>query len=181
LFQDNARGLRGETIQDSVSATNNFFHEFLLTYRLIFGQDARSWKLFTQEMQQCRRSRLTCFLDLPDTDPLLTTLCGQDCGSGTAAPVYDEIHAGISQAYYEQTSFPYFAKNILGLQDYTLRHHTKSWMALWHSQWDKSDWWQFWVLLIGAAAIALSVMSLAAQIWQVVLTQKQISAPAVQN
>jgi len=66
------------------------FEEILRSYRLIFGQDERSWKAFSkiltkiEEDQGQGRSISAC-------DPLLRVLCGQSSASPEARAIYDEI------------------------------------------------------------------------------------------
>jgi hypothetical protein len=53
--------------------------------------------------------------------------------------------------------------------------HPHNWKTLWHDHRNNGNWWQFWaVLFIGGTTIILSILSLAFQIWQAVLTEQQL-------
>jgi len=163
----------------------------LLTYRLIFGQDIKSSRLFARELAALtsaskpskskfkyrskptsREPRKLCVFSLPDADPLLLRLCIDEPG---AADIYAEIKASTIQRYYTEQSYPFFAEKLLLLQAFVKEQHPYDWNTLWHDHRNATNWWQFWaVMFIGGMTIILSVLSLIFQIWQAILTLQQL-------
>jgi hypothetical protein len=160
----------------------------LLTYRLIFGQDTKSSRLFAKELAALtkpsnsksklrskstpQKARQPCVFALPDADPMLLCLCADEPG---AAEIYNDIKAPIMQRYYPAQSYPFFAEKLLLLQAYVKEQHPYDWNTLWHDHRNATNWWQFWaVMFIGGITIILSVLSLIFQIWQAVLTLQQL-------
>ena len=103
------------------------FEEILRSYRLIFGQDERSWKAFSkiltklEEDQGQGRSISAC-------DPLLRVLCGQSCASPEARAIYEEIDVrrgaipdGQPMHCNLYTEFPFFGPRLLELQQFDRR------------------------------------------------------------
>jgi hypothetical protein len=150
----------------------------LLTYRLIFGQDTRSYRLFAKEMASQAKSRKTspCDPQFAEPDPMLTKLCGLSCDALGVADIYQEIRAQDVQSYYMPNSYPFFAERLLNLQRHVKEQHPHDWKTLWYDHRNKSNWWQFWaVLFIGVGVLILGTLSLTFQIWQAVLTQQQVA------
>lgn len=151
--------------------TRDLFVELLLTYRLIFSQNAQSWKLFSSEMSGMSKS----VLSLPDADPLLPLLCGRPFDSSEVVALYDYIRADDIQAYYTPGSFQFFGGRILQIQGFVETQNPPDWRSLWHDNRNKSNWWAFWaVLFIGGGTIVLMFMSLALQAWQTWLAGEQL-------
>jgi hypothetical protein len=80
--------LNGQTAQSSEDArppdvpTEEFFEEVLLSYRLLFGQDDRSWKAFSPMIPLCAEQNGGLSLETSwDCDPLLSVLCEKSCTS----------------------------------------------------------------------------------------------------
>lgn len=103
------------------------FEEILRSYRLIFGQDERSWKAFSkiltkiEEDQGQGRSISAC-------DPLLRVLCGQSSASPEARAIYDEIDVrrgvipkGQTTHCNLYTEFPFLGTRLLELQRFDRR------------------------------------------------------------
>lgn len=103
------------------------FEEVLLSYRLIFGQDERSWKacseILTQlEEDQGQRGSISA------CDPLLRVLCGQSATSPEARSIYKEIdvrRGAISNGQTTHcnlyTEFPFLGTRLLELQQFGRR------------------------------------------------------------
>jgi hypothetical protein len=177
----------GDSTLDNIS-TGDFFRELLLTYRLIFGQNTKSWQLFASEMASRPHSSFTTrskgksshshpggVLHLEDADPMLIKLCGRRYDAIGSEDIYEEIHAENVQTYYMPSSFPFFASRILSLQDNAREQHSHDWKTLWHDHRDESNWWQFWaVLFIGGGTLVLGTLSLAFQIGQLVIAREQL-------
>jgi hypothetical protein len=117
----------------------------LLTYRLVFGQDSESWRLFAREVSRRAKAKEPCITRVDDADPMLWTLCGRSCDADGTADIYEEIGADTFQAYYMPNSYPFFADRLLAVQGYVKGQNPHDWKALWHDHRNKSNWWQFWV------------------------------------
>jgi len=157
----------------------------LLTYRLLFGQDLRSSKLFVKEMaaiaKRHAKSKAALHLPphifaLPDADPLLPLLCSLHADElAGISDLYAELNAGVLQSFYTPDMYPFFAEKLLVLQAYVKEQHPHNWHTLWNDHRNKGNWWQFWaVLFIGGGTLLLATLSLVFQIWQAVLTQQQL-------
>lgn len=156
MYQHRQRGLLSQLFDDQehdrrttpatkAFPTSDFFREMLLTYRLLFGQDSKSFRLFAKEMASRPNSRARCVLELPDADPLLLSLCARSCYADGVADLFDEIRADNVQACYAPASYPFFAGKLLRMQGYVKEQHPHDRNTLWHDHRNKSDWWQFWV------------------------------------
>jgi hypothetical protein len=166
----------------------------LLTYRLIFGQDAKSYKLFKREMDAVCAAASSpplslslpskskpkpapppCIFSFPDADPMLPLLCSRRWNSAAAAPIYDDLKADEPQTHYTPSSYPFFAEKLLAIQSYVKDRNPHDWKAMWHDTRNKNNWWQFWaVLFIGGGTLLFGFLGLALQVAQVVLAQKQL-------
>lgn len=126
--------------------TEQFFKEILLTYRLIFGQDDRSYKAFSRMVpvweEQCGRASWETTWAC---DPMLLTLCGKSATSDEARKIYDEIDehepAYCYNAYHE---FPFFAKRLLELQEFIKHHKPQNLRALLNDRRDVAAWYTLW-------------------------------------
>jgi hypothetical protein len=124
--------------------TDELFEEILLSYRLIFGQDERSWKSFSStiparnEQQALTESSWAC-------DPLLYTLCGKSCSSDDSQRIYDDIDANEPANYYNPHSeFPFFGKRLLELQQFVKQHQPQTLRSLLNDRRDVAAWWTLW-------------------------------------
>jgi len=159
--------------------TDEFFEEILRSYRLIFGQDERSWQSFSkmltrlEEEQGQGRSIWAC-------DPLLRVLCGQSSTSTEAAYIYEEIDTNQRTTYCNpETEFPFFGKRLMELEQFDKQHQPKSVRGVLNDRRDVAAWFTLWSnqLLVAFATftILLMVLSLGFQIWQTILTRQQLS------
>jgi hypothetical protein len=101
--------------------------EILLSYRLIFGLDKQSQRLFNKECanEMCLSS---------DWDPLLTVLCGEKWDSLSSKPIFDEICADPPASFYLTSDFPLFGKRLFELHDFVQRQHpSSSFRTLWYA------------------------------------------------
>lgn len=86
--------------------------EVLMSYRLIFGQDEKSWNAYKRsKVYQKKKSRES----LPDHDQLLDRLCGQNWRK--EAKFYSEIKS-LDAAYLPSSELPYLGKKLLRLQNF---------------------------------------------------------------
>jgi hypothetical protein len=124
-------------------ATDELFEEILLSYRLLFGQDDRSWKAFSRmapvwEEQRGRSSWETSW----DCDPLLLVLCGRSCTDEEARQVYDDIDANEPANYYDpNTEFPFFGKRLLELQQLIKQYQPQDVRSLLNDRRDVAAWY----------------------------------------
>jgi hypothetical protein len=148
----------------------DFFREILLSYRIIFGQDGRSWRAFKKESSELSKDR-SC------SDPLLSLLCGMAWDSPEAIRLYTELEADEKEdvsAYYSADDFPFLGKRLLELQSFSQGQHPYDWKVLWHDRRNVTTWWTFWaVFLIGGATILLAMVQVGFQIWQSVVSWRQ--------
>ena len=124
-------------------ATDELFEEVLLSYRLIFGQDDRSWKAFSRmaPLWEEQRGRLPWEATW-DCDPMLAVLCGKSCTDEEARQVYDDIDANEPANYYDSnTEFPFFGKRLLELQQLIKQYQPQDVRSLWNDRRDVAAWY----------------------------------------
>ncbi|KAI9767663.1 MAG: hypothetical protein M1840_005534 [Geoglossum simile] len=145
LFNDHA-ARSSEDVRIPDVPTDKFFKETLLSYRLIFGQDDRSWRAFSQLARSQETYRGQTFWEATwDCDPMLLTLCGKSATSGEAKQIYDDINAGYPASYYDpNTEFPFFGKRLLELQQFIKRQKPQDLRALLRDRRDVSVWYGVW-------------------------------------
>ena len=107
----------------------DFYREILLSYRLIFGQDRKSWKAWKKYCS----SQVEAF-DKGIADPLLATLCGRD---SRRERTYTEIQAPeIEQQYSAREDFPFFGERLVKIQQFVLKKNPSDWKTLWNDRRD---------------------------------------------
>ncbi len=127
--------------------------EILLSYRLIFGQDQRSRRLF---------KKLRPFDGVPreGQDRLLPELCGRkrfDCG----------IALDEQEEYDVVGDFSHLRSRIVRLSGYASTKKPRSLRQLWVDNRDSAAWLTFWaVLVFGALGILLALVQTVFQILQ---------------
>jgi hypothetical protein len=170
----------------------------LLSYRLIFGQDERSYKAFSRmvpvwEEQRGRAHRENMW----DCDPMLHTLCGKSSATDDARRIYDEIDASEPTSYYDpNTEFPFFGKRLLELQLFIKQHQPQNLRSLLHDRRNVSAWYTVWssqvscrhtsilihgtltlrkvLIFFASFTILLMILSIFLQGWQVLLARQQL-------
>lgn len=132
-----------EDIHCSDIRTDEFFEEILLTYRLLFGQDERSWRAF---MRMVNTSEEDGGEDKPwNCDPLLVTLCGRSCSSEGAKKIYDEIEAEEPTDQCDpQTEFPFFGSRLVDLHEFVKQHQPQTVRGLLTDKRDINIWYNLW-------------------------------------
>lgn len=126
--------------------TERFFEEILLSYRLIFGQDERSWRAFTHRVPvwQEQRGRST-WENAWDCDPMLHLLCGRSSSDPDARKVYDEIDVHEpTKSYDTRSEFLYFGERLVELHQFSRLHQPQSLMALLGDRRDVAAWYNLW-------------------------------------
>jgi hypothetical protein len=187
-----------EDVKNSDILTDEFFEEILLTYRLIFGQDDKSWKAFVRTIGSSQEDRSQ---EKPwNCDPLLATLCGQSCLSEGPKIIYDEIEAGELAGHYEpHTEFPFFGGRLIKLQEFVKHHQPHNVRGLLADKRDVAAWYTLWsnqvcllssfilnlnnkstnveklLVFFATFTIFLMIISLIFQIWQVILAKDQLN------
>jgi hypothetical protein len=103
------------------------FEEILRSYRLIFGQDERSWKAFSKILTKLEKYQAQG-TSISACDPLLRVLCGQSSVSPEARAIYDEIDVrrgailnGQTTHWNLYTEFPFLGTRLLELQRFDRR------------------------------------------------------------
>lgn len=132
----------------------DYFREVLLSYRLIFSQDAKSHQAF-------RRLRSTWASTLNgNPDPLLDAICGQHCEGEDARSIWDEIGADEPSSHYSPSDFIFLGKRLLNVQRYVKGHKPRGFVSLWFDQRDPSNWWNLWaVIVLGGGALLFALIS----------------------
>jgi len=170
----------GRNCDDGKSAdflTDKFFEEILLTYRILFGQDDRSWKTRFRQMAISWEAEQTAEKPWP-CDPLLKSLCAQSCLSEGAKTIYKEREAGDLDRYYDpHLSFPFFAGRLIELQDFVKHHQSPNLRGVLTSKREVAALWNLWrnqLLIFFATLTIYFVLSQIFQMWQMILTKEQL-------
>ncbi|KAI2478938.1 hypothetical protein Ptr902_09904 [Pyrenophora tritici-repentis] len=139
---------------------NDLLRETLLSYRLLFGQNKASRRLFRS---------LNPFGDLPERckDRSLSELCGRKQSNfETQLPERD--------CYVLSKDFPILRSRLAVLAHHFSNKRPRTWKELWDDKRDSASWFTFWaVLIFGGIAIILAFVQVALQIVQVSLQIKQ--------
>jgi hypothetical protein len=95
-----------------------------MTYRLLFGQDKRSWKLRRKNIGQKGETKPSDGFD----DPLLRRLC---CYDWTTETLYDELDApNVRSLYSAHQDYPFFGDRLIALQEYSRLFQPYYWKTL---------------------------------------------------
>lgn len=134
-----------------------FFKEILLSYRLIFGQDERSYKAFSKEALDWEEGRGRSSWETRwDCDPMLHILCGKSVKSDEARTVYAEIEADEPMnCYNPDTEFLFFGKRLLELQNFTEYHQPESMRALLSDRRDLAAWFNPWITKVSFISVGI--------------------------
>ncbi|EMD90821.1 hypothetical protein COCC4DRAFT_159196 [Bipolaris maydis ATCC 48331] len=139
---------------------NDLLREILLSYRLLFGQNKASRRLFRS---------LTPFKDLPERckDHSLSELCGRkQINFGTQLPERD--------SYILSKDFPILRSRLATLAYHFSNKRPRTWKELWNDKRNSASWFTFWaVLIFGGIGIILAFVQVVLQIVQVSLQIKQ--------
>lgn len=152
LLNNYAASRNGDVTAPDVP-TEEFFREILLSYRLIFGQDERSWKTFSrfQEQNGIGSSESSWV-----SDPMLEILCCKSSSLPAARRIYDEIDASEPASSYEpNTEFPFFGRRLLELACYVKQHQPRNLKALLSDRRDLNSWWNRWANQVSESRLLL--------------------------
>lgn len=88
------------------------------SYRLLFGQDDRSWKACAP-LVAAIESPAHGFEGVGPCDPLLRIVCGQSSLSDEARGIYSDLRLSHQASYYRaELDFPFLGKRLLDLQHF---------------------------------------------------------------
>ncbi|KAK7438314.1 hypothetical protein Landi51_11650 [Colletotrichum acutatum] len=122
--------------------------EILVSYRLLFGQSARSRKLIRSDLQKLEKSG-------QPFDNLLYTLCGPkkevDKLPRRIWPVgcrdFEQGKLLESDVYSAQSDFPRLGYRLINLQRFSLRQKPRRLTDLWRDRRNPLQWYTFWAVL----------------------------------
>lgn len=127
--------------------------EIVLSYRLVFGQNKQSRKLFR---------KLRPFAGIPPEgrDQLLFEVCGRkrfNC----------PIPLNEREEYDVRTNFSHLRTRIVRLNSYALAKKPRSLRQLWLDTGDSASWLTFWTLLLfGSISVVLGLLQAIFQVLQ---------------
>jgi hypothetical protein len=127
-----------ESSKELVVPADSFFRELLLTYRVLFGQEERSFRAFRRS---CSRQDAH-----QASDPLLPVLCDRSWITPDARDFYRDIDADVVRdSYSSRVDFPIMGQKLLALQQFVKDYHPRTLTALLRDQRDPSAWSSFWI------------------------------------
>ena len=145
-----------------------FYREVIQSYRILFGQDKRSWKAFAADYG--RRGPIPQADSGGDIgeDGLSPWLCGDEW---LKQVIYEDVDASdVKTVYSARADFPFFADRLLSLQDFAVTQCPSDWRTVWRDRRDVARFWTLWaVMVFGSASIVIGIL-------QVVLTVAQVTA-----
>jgi len=157
----------------TTSPAREYFKELLLTYRVIFGQDKRSWKL-------CNKIGASNNPENNDgtIDPLLHKLC---CCDWETEPLYDEIDVFDARSIYSaQQDFPFFGERLIILQEYTRMLEPYDWRSLYADRRNMNRFCTIWaVIFFGIITLVLTLLGLGIGAAQVAGTFRPSDPPTL--
>lgn len=130
---------------------SQLLHEILLSYRLLFGQDKESRKIFKEMVNDA-------------DDMILQELCS------TKENHFPELFKE-RDFYRLKRDFPILRSRLATLSHQMSNMKPRGWKELWKDKRDSAHWLTFWaVIVIGGAGILLAVI-------QVLLQAVQLAHP----
>ncbi|KAK1471448.1 hypothetical protein CCUS01_05930 [Colletotrichum cuscutae] len=135
--------------------------EVLVSYRLLFGQSARSRKMIKSQLEKLEKD------NGQSIDKLLYTLCGPkkevDKLPRSIWPVgcrdFEQEKLLESDVYSAQSDFPRLGYRLINLQRFSLRQKPRRLTDLWRDRRNPLQWYTFWaVLWVGGAGIILAII-----------------------
>lgn len=143
-----------------------FRQEVLLSYRILFGRDKASRKLFHKITKRRAQNQNT------PLDPLLETLCSRKTSdakiTGLPAKLWPKSCRDFDDNLRKQDEYSIasdlslLGPRLLALQTFNLRQKPRNFWALWRDKRDQPKWYTFWVVLIvGVLALILAIAQVA--------------------
>lgn len=138
-----------------------FYHELLLTYRLLFESDHYASAQFHRLMPSWQDSlygslpavaNASPFLNTHKRmvpDPLLPILCGSYHDAAIPSALYEALDAAPLSANnnYNALNFPFLGTRLLELQEHVMSRNANTLAGLWHDKRVASNWYTLWVCL----------------------------------
>lgn len=177
------RNFGGGTTTDTHAGT--FAREVLMSYRLIFGQNKRSWKAYRTLKVHLHA---TTGMELDDHDPLLDRLCGQPWQKERR--FYADVES-LDACFLPSDGLPFLGPRLLRLQQFSQSQTPTSWTVLWYDRRNLCkapqtcpantidlteivQFYTFWAfILVGVGTILTGIFQIAFAIWAVVVAYKQ--------
>jgi hypothetical protein len=123
---------QSDSEKELIVPADEFFREVLLTYRVLFGQDERSFRAF-QRFLPTYDHNWDCSGKDPEqiSDPLLPVLCGKSWKVPAAQEVYKDVNAGsLRESYDANVDFPILGQKLLELQGWVENYSPRTLKAL---------------------------------------------------
>lgn len=145
---------------------NLFVHEVLLTYRMIFGQERGSRKLFKSvEKRRAAEHGLV--------DPFLNRLCCYP-SIDSNGPLDNRFVP--SDVYRKNEDFPIFGERLLSLQSHISRQNPSKLLAIWKDRRNPLNFFNLWaVIVFGVLTLLLGTLQLIVGIVALVVAYKQLA------
>lgn len=145
---------------------SHLLKETLISYRLLFGQNKQSRKLF-------RKIESTAGLRGNDQDQMLSLLCGHQS--------FKLMNRSLDKDSYDlKQDLPVLRSRISRLHKILSARKPRSWRELWRDKRDSAGWYTFWtVLIFGAVTILLSLIQVLLQIVQVASNDQSVSTKSL--
>ena len=153
------------------SMLSKYQREIILSYRLLFGQDRKSRRLFREV-----ESRNAALDKTSKCDPLLDILCGRkkraviDALPSDIWPDSCRDSAGhlLEQTIYSTSlDFPVLGSRLLQIQEFDSRQQPNRIRDYWRDRRNPLQWYAFWaVLIIGALSILIGIIQIILAILQ---------------
>jgi len=109
---------------------------------------------------------------------LLSVLCGKGCTDEVARQVFDELDVNEPAEYYDPQEFPFFGKRLLELHHLIKQYQPQDVRSLWNDRRDVAAWYNLrtnqLLTIFASITIFLMVVSIAFQVWQVILAKEQL-------
>lgn len=150
---------------------SKYQREIILSYRLLFGQDRKSRRLFREV-----ESRKAALNKTNKCDPLLDILCGRkkrtviDALPSDIWPdsCRDSVGHLIEQTIYSTSlDFPVLGSRLLQIQEFDSRQQPNRIRDYWRDRRNSLQWYAFWaVLIIGALSILIGIVQIILAILQ---------------
>lgn len=125
-------------------------HEIILSYRLLFGQDKKSRRIF-QSMEPFKGEPSEAH------DFLLAQLCG-------SKTITLPILCKEQEFYRLSRDFPILRSRIASLLQQMTNLKPRGWKEIWNDKRDSVQWYTFWaVMVFGGSGIALAFIQVVLQ------------------
>ncbi|KAJ3496059.1 hypothetical protein NLG97_g2940 [Lecanicillium saksenae] len=157
-------------------SAQNFVAEMQVTYRLLFRDDSRARKLYTQHERS--RAAMTTSDGEGTVDPYLDDLCGKHLPNSW----WLSLSASVRDSYDAEADFPIFKDRLKRIQDYMHGIQPNRFMSLWRDRRDLRIWYTIWVVIIlGIISLISQFIALALSAAQLSIAQKSYAAQLLQN